>query len=183
MLPSRPRKGEKGAYERSMKPPTNALLALSAIACAAVVAGGQIVLVRLVAPEAALIRVVDGAFPDCDGAGFEVLAGRDLDRSGALSDREAEISAVACKVDGRLEVSYEPEAVGPAFEEQGRARRRHHVLLDFSYPPTERGCGDAALGVSAGVDRDRDEVLAEAEITDERIVCGTPAMVRYARAR
>jgi hypothetical protein len=165
-----------------MKSPSNALLVLAAVACAAALAGSGVIFTRLASPEPALIRVAEGMYPDCGGAGWELLAGRDRDRNGVLADQEAEVSAVACHIEGRVEVPYEPEPLRSAFETESGARPGERVLLDFWGPPAGAGCGEARLGLSAGVDADRDNVLAEAEITDKRLVCGPPMTARYARA-
>lgn len=160
---------------------TNALLVLSMLSSAAVVVAGGVVLSHL-RPKAAL-RVVDGSFPDCGGAGLEVLGGRDLDRDGVLSEREAEVSAVVCTTDGRLGLIYEPEPLLSPSDGQAWPRSRSRVLMDSWDEPPGAACVDGGLGLSVGVDQDRDSVLAEAEISAERVLCHLPAVAKHARSR
>ena len=162
-----------------MNAPSNALLALSALVPAAMVAAGGIVL-ALQAAEPALVRVTSGMFPDCSGSGFEVLGGRDRDRDGALADWEAEVFAVVCNVDGRLELGYEPEAL--PFDGVNGGRPRPRVIMEIWDEPSGSECAEGGLGISVGVDRDRDLVLSDAEIGGERLFCGVPTAARYARS-
>lgn len=183
MAPARPATGDHGRYHGGMNATSPALLALSALASAAVVAAGALVLEHRVAPGEGLLRLVEGPTPDCGGFGVEVLGGPDLDRDGVLAEHEAESSAIVCSVDGRLQLAYEPEALRSAFDEEAPERRRSRVLLDFWDEPAGGACAAGGTGVAAGMDEDEDGMLSEAEIGSERALCSPPAADRVARSR
>lgn len=167
-----------------MKVPTNLFVALSALASTAAIGGGVLVLLECTAPGPALIRVSEGPHADCAGAGLEVLGGRDRDRNGELGDDEIELSGLACNVGGRLELWYEPEPVGdPLLDERALVRTRPRVLMEFQEHPADPACPDGGLAVSVGVDRDRDALLADHEITGKRALCRNPSVPLHARSR
>jgi hypothetical protein len=167
-----------------MKVSTNVLVALTSLASVVMIAGGAIVLLEQGAPGPALIRLVEGALPDCNGARIEVLGGLDRDRNGALGDDEVELGAVVCDVAGRLEVGYEPEPLdASAFEPHAPRSPRSRLLMELRDHPPDGSCPEGGLSVVVGLDRNRDALLSAAEISIDRAVCGVPNATLYARSR
>jgi hypothetical protein len=158
-----------------MRLSTNALLAASALASVTVVGVGAAALLRQAEPEPALMRVVRGTYADCNGFGLELVAGRDLDRNGELSDDEAEVSGIACGLDGGPELVYDPEPL-PSRSDRRRSRRHAAVLLEFADEPAGSACAEGGLNVSVGLDRDRNAALSAAEISKKRVICRVPAL-------
>jgi hypothetical protein len=103
---------------------------------------------------------VEPAGPHCPEGGLAARFGLDLDRDGALSPSEIELTSYVCPGRSGSPSQGSPSQVGGL-----------DALLGLSEVPVRGYCVAGGLSVSAGLDLDGDHQLDEAEITDVEHLC------------